>query len=140
VRTEVRLQGHKASATVAGALLPALEHARVGVAEAVNRLLRVADHHQVAPRRQKVDNLRLQTVDILRFVDQGVAEHALVASAHGSGVAQQLQGADLHIVEVECAARLLEGFILAQVGDGQFQQGAGDVAGALLQRGIECRQ
>jgi hypothetical protein len=73
----------------------------------------------------------------LGFVDQRVAEHALVASAHGSGVAQELQGADLHIVEVECAARQLEGFVLAQVRDGQLQQGAGDVAGALLQRGVK---
>ena len=76
--------------------------ADVGVAEAVDRLVLVADDHQVAVLGgEQLQQAVLGVVGVLVLVDEDVAEGAAPALARLLEVLQQLDRADQQVVEVE---------------------------------------
>ncbi len=83
-------------------LLEAQEVAEVGAAEAVDRLVDVADHHDVAALLgQQAHELPLGDVRVLELVDEHVHEAGPPPGQHVGVVAQQLDGPHEEVVEVE---------------------------------------
>ena len=74
-------------------------------AEAVNRLVRVADHKQTALRAPRAHQVVLHIVDVLKFVHQQVAELPAARGVLFERLGQQ-------VVEVEHAARLQTGAVI----------------------------
>ena len=76
--------------------------------EAVDRLVVVADHHDVVglvgPAADELEEQDLGHVRVLELVDQDVAELALVAKKKVGPVAQELDRAELLLAEVDQAA------------------------------------
>ena len=85
-------------------LAPSPEDADVGVAEAVDRLVRVADREQVVPLEQLEDRA-LQPVRVLELVDHHVLEALAVVLAQAGLVDQQVAREQLEVLEVEPRAR-----------------------------------
>ena len=99
----------------------------VGAAEAINRLLGVADDKQLAGQRARAmpvgfggivgreqqQDLRLQRIGVLEFVDEDVADTVLQFGAHRGAVAHQVAGDQQQVHEVEHAGALLGLFVIA---------------------------
>ena len=81
------------------------EEAHLGAAEAVDRLLGVAHHHQRpgAVAGEEARDLDLQRVGVLELVDDQVAEAAAVPLAHARVVAQRVARHQQEVEEVEDA-------------------------------------
>ena len=77
-----------------------LEQLDVGVAEAVDRLLGVADREQV-PVRDQLDQLELHLVGVLELVDHDPGKARPVPLAERRIGAQQLAALELEVLEVE---------------------------------------
>jgi hypothetical protein len=109
-RAVVLLQPHEARGLEV--LLEVQDVADVGPAPAVDRLVVVADHEEVAPagfrrlrtrlrRRQQLEEDVLRVVRVLVLVDQHEAEAVAVTLQHGGMPAQQVDRLDEQVVEVE---------------------------------------
>ena len=93
------------------------EQRRIGAVEAVDRLRRVADEEQVvSPGAEDVDQLVLERVEVLGFVDEDVAEsppqrvgEVAVASEFTDRVRQ-------HVVEVDDASPPLQRLVSLERG------------------------
>ncbi len=98
-------------------LLDVDEQCRIGAVEAVDRLRRVADEEQVvASGAEDVDQLVLERVEVLGFVDEDVAEspaervgEVAVASEFADGVRQ-------HVVEVDDSSPPLQRLVALEGG------------------------
>ena len=83
-------------------LLEAQDVGHVGAAPAVNRLIVVAHHAQVAmPGGQRLDDAVLAAVGVLVLVDQQVGEAAGFGPANVGETLEQLFGAQQQIVEID---------------------------------------
>ena len=100
--------------------------ADVGVAEAVDRLVLVADHHQVAVLGgEQLQQPVLGVVGVLVLVDEDVAEGAAPALAHLLEQLQDVDRADQEVVEVHRVG--LEHPLLVEredLGDGLLEDAA----------------
>ena len=120
--TEAGGELHERSARVDDPSLHLLVEGDVGAAEAVDRLLRVADdeelpghrarappvvHHRIVGREQHQD-LRLERIRVLELVDEEVREAPLELAAHGGFAADQVAGQEQEVEEIEAAGALLE--------------------------------
>ena len=97
----------------------------VGAAEPVNRLLRVADNEQLARNRsdrapvallrvvgrEQQEDLRLQRIGILKFVDEDVAEPRLKRAPDACVAGEQIARAQQQVDEIERAGALLQSFV-----------------------------
>ena len=91
----------------AGELLAtSLEQLHVGVPEAVDRLLCVADREQVRARDQ-LDQLELDAIGVLELIDHDPLKAARVALAQLGGGAKQLERQQFEILEVDAGDRPL---------------------------------
>ena len=79
---------------------PLLEQLNLGVPEAVDRLLGVADHEQVV-LRERLDQVELHAVGVLELVDHDPGKPRPVALAQLGVRAQELPGLELEVLEVE---------------------------------------
>ena len=70
------------------------------MAEAVDRLLLVADDERVV-RRPAVEELELERVRVLELVDHDAREAVRVRRAQRGVLAQQVAGVQLEVVEVQ---------------------------------------
>ena len=100
--------------------------ADVGAAEAVDRLVVVADHRDVAVLLgEQLQPAVLGAVGVLVLVDQHVAERAAVALAHLVEQLEQVHAAEQQVVEVHrvggVQARLVE---VVDVGGGLLEEAA----------------
>jgi hypothetical protein len=77
-----------------------LEQLHVGVPEAVDRLLGVADREQVAVRDQ-LDQLQLDPVRVLELVDHDLRKAGLVALAQRRVGGEQVARQQLEVLEVD---------------------------------------
>ena len=83
------------------------EDVEVGVAEPVDRLQLVADHHHLGGRpAQRLDQPQLGAVRVLELVDQEVGEAGPVAGAE-LGSLEEPRREDLEVLEVEAGAPFL---------------------------------
>src|SRR5262245_26750373 len=110
-RAEARGQLDHGRAPLAQEVLDLLVDADVRAAEAVDRLLRIADHEELAggrrhvapPRRGRIiageqqEDLRLERVGILELVDEDVAEAALELRAHVLASADEIAAAEQEV-------------------------------------------
>ena len=110
----------RAHAVAAQALADAVEEAGVGAAEAVDGLLGVAHHVELAGRGLRLapvalggigggeqeQNLGLQRVGVLELVDEDALVDALQIGARAI-VAQQVAGAEQQVHEIELAGAAL---------------------------------
>jgi len=91
----------------------------VGAPPAVDRLVVVAHHAQVAVRaRQKADDAILAGVGVLVFVDEHVVETAGLLAADRGRAGQEILGRQQQVVEVEGRGRL-QGPLVTPVGRGR---------------------
>ena len=114
---ERRAQSHPRRALLLERFADGAIDADVGAAEAIDRLLRVADdeecprtHGEVEIRhlgaglavgRQAHEQLGLQRIGVLELVDQQVAEASLEVMAHVGVIADEIAGANQQVEEVE---------------------------------------
>ena len=96
--------------------------ADVGAAEAIDRLLRVADNEETAGNRRRGapirrgwirggeqhQDLRLQRVGVLELVDEDMCEAALKPASHQLVSPDQIAGLEQQIEEIERARARLE--------------------------------
>src|SRR6266478_5604045 len=97
----------------------------VGSAEAVNRLLRIADEKQLARHRpdaapvafsgivgrEQQQDLRLERIGVLKLVDEQMREARLKGLPHSRMADQQIARAQQQIDKIERARALLEVFV-----------------------------
>ena len=107
-------------------LLEAHQVAVVGAAEAEDRLVLVADRHQVAvPLRQHADDLPLGGVRVLELVDEDVVEAAPPAVQDVGVLAEQLHRQRQQVVEVDRGGLEQTALVLrVDVGQGVLRRGA----------------
>ena len=85
------------------------KHLEVGVAEAVDRLVLVADlEHPGLGTAQHLDELELHGVGVLKLVDHDMVEALAPDRRQGRAVLQECERAQLEVEEVERRALLLE--------------------------------
>ena len=98
----------------------------VGAAETVDRLLRVSHHEQLAwdgrrstpvglpwiVGREQQQQLGLQWVRVLEFVDENPAEPRLEVPPHRGIITKQISCTNQQIKEVECALARFQAFVL----------------------------
>ena len=84
--------------------------ADVGAAEAVNRLLRIADDEELARYvvGEQEQNLGLDGIGVLKFVDEDARELRLEMASHVGVVLDEISRAREEIGEVERAGRSLQ--------------------------------
>ena len=104
------------------------EHLDVGVAEAVDRLVLVADPEQVVPI-ELFEQLVLERVGVLELVHQHVGEALGVLAPQALVVGEQLRGEQLQVLEVEGGARPLAPLVALAV---ELQQRAQQSVVAVL--------
>ena len=114
-RAEVGLQP-RPPADGSQPLASLLEQLDVGVAEAVDRLLRIADREQVLVG-DRLDQLELDTVGVLQLVDHDPLKALRVALAQLVACQKQLAGHQLEVLEVDARELALAvGISLAECG------------------------
>ena len=98
-----------------GGLRPVLaEHLHVRVAEAVDRLVLVADaEHVVAP--ELLEQLVLQRVRVLELVHEHVLEALRVLDPQALVIGEQVAGEQLEVLEVDRRAGALAGLVALAV-------------------------
>jgi hypothetical protein len=105
--------------------------ADVGPAEAVDRLVRIAHHEQVAVRLagQQLQQAVLRVVRVLVLVDEDVAEGRAVAGADLGEELQHVHRAAEQVVEVH-RVRAVQALLVevVDVGDGLLEVGADELA------------
>ena len=125
-RAEARRQVEDPDAVLGEQVLHVMVEDDVGAAKAVDRLLRIADHEELARSRphpppaglvrvvgrKQQQDLRLERVRVLELVDEQVAVAPLQVGAHRGVRAQQIAGLDQQVVEVQLAERVLR-FLVA---------------------------
>ena len=84
--------------------------ADVGAAEPIDRLLRIADDEELAADvvGEEQQNLRLNRIGVLEFVDEDMRELLLEVRAHVGVAPDQVAGAGQQVGEIEHAGRPLE--------------------------------
>src|SRR5439155_7273554 len=86
------------------------EEADVGMAEAIDRLQLVSDREKVAALQRRQDR-KLARIGVLKLVHHQQLEALRPPRAHVSASLEQAAGAQLEVVEVECATLALEPLI-----------------------------
>jgi len=90
-----------------------VEHADLGLAEAIDALLGIADHEEAAcvtRMRQRVDDLALDLVDVLELVHHEMVDAGEVGCQPVVPrlAVQQAMGVQLQVVEVQRLALILK--------------------------------
>ena len=118
---------------------PLLEDLDVGVPEAVDRLELVADEEQLLGI-ELIDDLALETVRVLELVDHDRAEAEALAVAYVLISRQEIPGAQLEILEVERALRVLRALVRVAEELEQLLEQVAVAHGCHVQRGLLERQ
>jgi hypothetical protein len=127
--TAAEVDGDALRPPVGGGALPVTaEHLHVGVPEAVDRLVLVADSEQVVALEQ-LQQLVLKRVGVLELVDEHVLEALGVLMAQALVVAQQVAREQLEVLEVEPRAGALAPLVALPV---QLEQGPQQAVVAVL--------
>src|SRR5207249_1906089 len=94
---------------IENALEQAKKYGHAGAPESVNRLLRIADNHElswsqtarmVRVRGKQRDDLRLDLVGVLKFIDQQCFKAILIVPANIAVFPQQVARAKQQIIEI----------------------------------------